>query len=471
MKKTLLPMMMFTALMSAAPMMTIYAQAISPAVQSIIQQPISYINTYSLKVRSTPEDNAKSVGALTLNDQVRVINPTTIYANKYVEVAIVKSEDDLDKAAHYYVNKDYLSNKITDYKEFTGKYFIVVNVATETIRVYEKGCPDFSCPNKMILESEVVVGEDVDHPADEKGKGRSVLGSYRIAGWTKFYQDGGGHYPAWFREGYPDLPKPGNNGLAWFSKSSMPKDPEEHNKRHGVMRGAFGWYTAFVEPQAMGQWLHGTIGWGADKDSMIKRTKKTLLNIFSNPRSSGCTRNNNEAIAFIRSLLDVGTPLIKIYAKEELLDPTLSKYPNQTEDWQYVLTKNTNHAIARDEVLKSLGLSAADLDAYWNAKLAGGDLVLDPKSPLSQILEVGTYQKDIHPDVIEYTPGEDMSRFSRKIGRKGNVYGIPSAQMHGVYYVDAGFLNEYAHPETVLEVSGFKDEMTPPWMKFTNLKP
>ena len=203
---------------------------------------------------------------------------------------------------------------------------------------------------------------------------------------------------------------------------------------------------------------------------MIKRTKKTLLNIISNPRSSGCTRNNNEAIAYIRSLLDIGTPLIKIYAEEELLDPTLSKYPNQTEDWQYVLTKNTNHAIAREEVLKNLGLSGSDLDAYWKAKLDGGDLILDPKSPLNQVIEVGTYQRDIHPDVIQYTPGEDLKRFNRKIGRKGNVYGIPSNQMHGVYYIDAGVLSDYAHPDSVLEVSGFKDEMTPPWMKFSNLK-
>jgi hypothetical protein len=28
----------------------------------------------------------------------------------------------------------------------------------------------------------------------------------------------------------------------------------------------------------------------------------------------------------------------------------------------------------------------------------------------------------------------------------------------------------YAHPDTVLEVSGFADEMTPPWMKRSNLK-
>ena len=42
--------------------------------------------------------------------------------------------------------------------------------------------------------------------------------------------------------------------------------------------------------------------------------------------------------------------------------------------------------------------------------------------------------------------------------------------MHGVFYIDAGVLEGYAHPDEVLEVSGFPDETTPPWMQYSNLK-
>ena len=466
MKNSLLPLMLLTTIMSS-PIANLNAQDATPATE-VAAQPVSYVSTNGLRVRATPEDNARVLGTLSLNDQVRIVNPGTIYAGKYVEIVIVKTYDGVNTSPKYYVNKDYVVSAIVDYKVFTGKYFIVVNVATETVRLYERVCADNSCPNKMILESEVVVGEDIDHAKEEKGKGRSILGSYRIVGWTKFYQDSEGHYPSWYKEGYPDVPAPGDSGFGWFSKKSMPLD--EHGKRHGEMRGAFGWYTAFVEPEPYGQWLHGTIGWGADKDAMIKRTKSALLNVVSNPRSSGCTRNNNEAIAFFRKMVDVGTPIVKVYAKEELLDPTLSNYPNQTESWDYVMTKTANHAVDRQEVLKNLGISSSDLDAFWEAKKYGGQMILDPKSPLNEIIEVGTYEHDVHPDVIAYTLGEKLGKFARKIGRKGNVYGIKSTEMHGTFYVDAGLLEGYAHPDSVLESSGFADETTPPWMKLSNLK-
>jgi hypothetical protein len=37
--------------------------------------------------------------------------------------------------------------------------------------------------------------------------------------------------------------------------------------------------------------------------------------------------------------------------------------------------------------------------------------------------------------------------------------------MHGVFYVDAGLLDGYKHPDTVLESGGFPDEVTPSWMQ------
>lgn len=432
------------------------------------EQGIYYISSNNVKVKSSPDITSKTLGELSLNDQVMIINPSVIYDQKIVEIKIVRTYDPIIKSEKYFVSMEFLSPKIVDYKEFLGKYFIVVNVASERIRLYERICMDNSCPSKMLMESEVVVGEDLDLSKEEKGKGRSILGSYRLTAWSKFYEDPEGHYPAWYREGYPETPGPEASWRSWFSKKVMPFDSK--GKRHGLMRGAFGWYTAFAGPEPFGQWTHGTLGWGSDKDKFIKKVKKHLINIISNPRSSGCTRNNNEAIAFLRRMVDLGTPLIKIYAKEEILDPTLQNYPNATEEWRYILTKSKSHLVDRADVIKALGVTDAEVDAYWEAKKDGGEIIIDPKDPLNQIIEVGSYEKDTHPDAVTYIPGEKLSKFKRKIGQNGNVYGIKSSEMHGVFYVDAGVLEAYAHPDTVLEVSGFADEMTPPWMKFSNLK-
>jgi hypothetical protein len=429
---------------------------------------IYYINSNSVKVRSTPEDAGKVLGILSLNDNVKIINSQTIYDQKYIEIKILLTYDPVKTSEKYFIAIESLSPIFIDYKEFKDKYFVVVNVATETLRIYERVCPDNSCPHRMILESEIVVGEDIDHPKEEKGKGRSILGSYRITGWSKFYQDPEGHYPSWYRDGYPATPDPDASWKQWFSKSVMPIDSE--GKHHGVMRGAFGWYTAFVAPEPFGQWLHGTLGWGSDHDYYIKRVKKFFINIISDPRSSGCTRNNNEAIAFMRKFLNVGAPVIKIYAKEELLHPDLNSYPERFKSWNYVLTKNKSHAIDREDVLKQLNITSSDLDNFWEVKKGRGEILLDPQSPLNQIIEVGTYNMDIHPDTIDFPAGEKSGKFNRKLGRNGNVYGVKEQNMHGVFYVDAGMLKEYAHPEQILEISGFTDEMTPPWMDVRNIK-
>lgn len=314
----------------------------------------------------------------------------------------------------------------------------------------------------MLMETEIVVGEDRDHYPLGTGKGRSVLGSFRITGWTKFYEDSEGHYPAWYKENYPEVPGAViHDPRVWLNQKYMPFN--SNGKKTGVMRGAFGWYTAFLGPNPFGQWLHGTIGWGADKDFYIKDTKKLFPNIFFDPRSSGCTRNNNEAIAFLRHLVGIGTPVIKIYAKETLYDPTLSRYPDVSAQWNYVLTKTKIKEADRYEVLKYLGLTGEELDTWWKLS-KDTEIVLDPNNPLLQVLEVGSYQVDIHPDPVKYTPGENMGRFGRKLGRNGNIYGIRSKDMRGLFYVDTGQLENYEHPPKIMDVGGFPDEVSPVWM-------
>lgn len=427
-------------------------------------QTIYYISSNNVKVKSTPDDDGKTLGTLSLNDKVKLINPSVISAKNFIEVSIEFTYDPISKSEKYFINIENLSPTLVDYKEFTGKYFVVVNIATETLRMYERICEEKVCHNKMIFETEVVVGEDVNHPKDQSGKGRSILGSYRVIGWSKFYQDSAGHYPAWYRKGYPETPGPDAKWNAWFSRKIMPLNDD--GKVHGVMRGAFGWFTAFTEPEPFGQWTHGTIGWGSDKDKYIKKVKTPLINVVSDPRSSGCTRNNNEAIAFIREMIDIGAPIIKIYAKEKIFDSELSNYPNETAEWNYVMTKNKSHVVDREDVLNLLGVSSHDLDVFWEAKKAGGELILDPESPLNQVLEAGSYVYDAHPDAITYSPGENLGKFERKLGRKGNVYGVKDKNMHGIFYIDTGLLDDYNHPDEILETSGFEDEVTPPWMQF-----
>ena len=429
---------------------------------------VFFIGSNGLRVRSTPEDAGKVTGLLSLNERVRVVTGELING-KYVEVEILKTVNPMLASEKYYVVREFLTDKIVDYKEFTGKYYVVVNVATESLRLYERQCLDNSCPSKMIMETEVVVGEDKNLPKEDKGKGRSILGSYRVTGWAKFYQDADKHYPAWYKEGSPALPEVGSGFNKWLKNKYMPLD--EKGKPSGSMRGAFGWYAAFVAPNAYGQWTHGTIGWGEDKDDYILKTKKLVTNIISNPRSSGCTRNNNEAIAFIRQLVETGTPIIKIYAKEALLDKTNSAYYGNYKTWQYILTKKAGERADRFNVLASLGVTGAEADMYWAAKRNGNEMIVDPKSPLNQILEVGTYNLDSIPTPIAYTPGEKMGKLKASVGRKGNVYGLDTKDMPtGTYYVDAGILDGYKHPTVKLEVGGFEDEVTPSWMDISNLR-
>lgn len=464
MKTRMIPLM----LLSLLPM-SLLAQDLQVPVENLsTTSDVYYIALNGLRVRSTPEDSGKTMGILSLNERVRLVNPELING-KYVQIEIIDTVNKILPSATYYVVQEYLSSTIVDYKEFNGKYFVVVNVATETLRLYERQCLDNSCPSKMLMETEVVAGEDRDHPIAEKGKGRSIVGSYRVTGWAKFYQDSEGHYPAWYRDGYPMPPAiEDNKWNDWFKNKYMPEDA--NGDKHGSMRGAFGWYTAFVTPNAYGQWTHGTIGWGENKDEYIKKTKKFVANVVSNPRSSGCTRNNNEAIAYLREMIDTGAPIIKIYAKEALLDKTLSNYPQETQPWQYIMTKNAGERAGRANVLKSLGVTGSEADLYWSAKRSGSDMMIDPKSSLNKILEVGTYDLDVKPTVIDYTPGEKMGKIKRSVGRKGNVYGVKSKDMSsGVFYIDAGVLSNYHHPKAIVEVSGFEDEETPPWMDVSNL--
>jgi hypothetical protein len=394
-----------------------------------------FITTNGLNVRKDASFKAGSIiGKLKRNDQVKILNTVVEGSRVLVQVEIVKTSMTIKRSAQYLLSYQFLTKEKIDYKNFQGKYFVIQNVATETLRVYEKECENLNCPNKMILEAELAVGEDDDEV-------RTWLGSYRLSTWVKFYEDNKGLYPSWYHPSYPMPPtvkkKPGRGALRWFKNKYMPR---VNGKREGSMRGAFGWYTAHMEPDSNAQWTHGTIGWGFDKTSFIKRTKKWTTNLVSNPRSHGCSRTDNETIAYLREILPVGTPFIKIYAFEKLLDPTLSSYNYKTLNWDYILTK-------RDA-------------RKYGGQTADRDKVIASNLKLHEVLEEGTYRRDTYPTVINF-------RTTKVKTKRGNTYDLPSELMNGVYYIDAGVLSRYAHPRhEKIVVGGHKDEVVPVFMDY-----
>jgi hypothetical protein len=227
----------------------------------------------------------------------------------------------------------------------------------------------------------------------------------------------------------PPGPKKGVG--SWTKKKVLPY-------KGASVRGAFGWYTAFPGPDSAYQWTHGTLGWGADKDKYIKVTRGFWANLFFDPRSHGCTRTDNESIAYVRSLVPKGTPLIKIYAKEAYADPNLSSYGAKSKTWDYILTKNGSQT---------------------NGELAERAVVLANGTPRSRYLEEGTYTVDLMPTAKRFKPGK---RGARK-GKNGNVYSLKDHEMNGVYLVDAGTLINYRHPGQI-RVGGYKDQLIPSYM-------
>lgn len=309
------------------------------------------------------------------------------------------------------------------------KYIVIQNVATEKTRVYEL-CYQFEgCAHKLVFESDMLVGKR------DEGDARTLLGVYKINNWVKFYEDGNKKYPSWYDPNYPMPPKAGESARKWFKDKYMPGG-------NGDMRGAFGWYAATVEPNAYGQWMHGTIGWGADKDEFLNRAKKGFVSIFVDLRSHGCTRHENRAIAYLHHLVPVGTPLIKVYAEETVDDPSLSRYEDQRNPMLF------NYALTKDQVRSK----KADSSEYYvvMSKINSGLI------SQADILEQGSYLVDRLPTV--HRINEDKSA---KSGKSGDVYEVGRKNFRGVFSVDSGRFANYQHPQG-LNVGGYQDLLNLP---------
>jgi hypothetical protein len=331
----------------------------------------------------------------------------------------------LNEKHRLYVAYQYLSEVISQ-NNISGKYFVVQNVATEVTRVYEKCEQGNQCKHRLIYESDMVVGRRKNSLL-EPSEWFTKLGVTKIRHWVKWHEDRERHYPAWFGKDYPPVPPPGSSFFDWADSDIMPDE-------RGVMRGAFGWFAAILSPSPDEQWIHGTVGWGSDGAKSIEITRNFLISSLNDVRSSGCTRLENAAIAFLRHILPAGTPIIRVYAKEAVEDAYLHRYTQQKVKgvFEYILTRSNR---------------IGDPDAGSIERKS----VLKRKVPQDLWMEEGTYYYDRYPTVREFhwSPGGIGSG----TGSLGNIYKVDEDQMRGYFLIDTGRFVNYHHPYS-LPVAG-----------------
>lgn len=447
------------------------------------------------------EDDYKYYSMIARLDRLKVLDLNGGDENKYIKVEIESSSDRRLIGKEFYTRIIGLS-EYGDFKDFDADVYMVQNIATEKIRVYQRICKDNSCPPKMIFETDFVAGLK---KGDDDYKYNTHVGNYRIFEWEKFYQDkgSGGHYPSWFDPSYPEQPGPDDSWSAWFDDEVMPweycetVDGEKKCSYNGMMRGAFGWYTALVEPHyGTGQWTHGTIGWAQSSTENLYRAKGEdflgrLANMVTSLRSSGCSRVSNPSVAFLRHILPVGTPLIKIYALESYQDQASMEANynvGSTNTWDFILTKDG---------VRQTGEAATT--AHKNYVMQNR---LDTPD---NIIEEGTYEFKTYPTVVQYQykPRSSGNGYRRSRGcvedtvdnypkagqriedrslydidnedkirsRQCNVYKIDADKFVGRFYVDTGLIDGYDHPQADGVIrGGFRSQKFPSFLNVKNYK-
>jgi hypothetical protein len=352
----------------------------------------AFVSSERLRLRSSPEVTDDNVsGVVEQNDQLKVLSRTPVGEQKFIPVQVIKTGTETPTDRTMFAPAAYLSHAVaraSTKDASVGSLTVVINVATNRARVYRKCGPSEPCTNRLIFEDDTVNGEDMD------GR-RTNLGSYRLDSWTKFYFVAG-EYSPWYTAGMP-VPFKGDGN---------------DNKPNGIMNGPFGWYTAKVAPNGTGEWFHGTRGWGSAKKKYIN-FRNTLFgkiaHVFTQIDSHGCTRLDNESIAFMRSLLPIGTRYLKVYAKEALRDSSRALYNKDPHTFEYILT--------------TVGAQQTKNQSADKAT------VLASGTPKSQWIEEGTLTYTAYPTV-----------------KKGDLYSIGLDKLRGVFYVDDGSFEGYAHP-------------------------
>ncbi len=435
----------------------VYSNNLGEVVTLVVDQEY-FISTEVVLVRNSMSDVNREnvVGKLRINERV-VLAENPILQSGLVGVKIKKSYTfkPTNPQDIFYVAKKFLSS--VDMMKKKSPYFIVQNIATEVTRVYKRCDTSLNCPHQMVFETKMVVGRPEEGTEKNDNAFKTMLGHGRIAEWIKFYQDNSGHYPHWYREGQslasvpPKAPldsrgRP-DSTFSWGKKWQTKVNGES------TIYGAFGWYAAKVYPPIgpngfSSQWIHGTIGWGSDGEAAIELTRSTLLNMFSNPGSAGCTRLSNSAIAYLRHLVPPGTDFYRVYARETTrLNDCAKKsilgvckvanvfpaYKDFTKKrpWSYVMLT--------DEAQKSGGISA---DAFSIERL--GIVVQENVN----LLERGTYYVDMYPNSAE--ADYHFKAFSGLTGDRYSIddqFGERPTNFVGKFLVDEGRFVDYQHPK------------------------
>ena len=206
--------------------------------------------------------------------------------------------------------------------ETSSPIFIIQNIATEKMRVYRRCVQTSPCPHELLFEADMIAGHGTREQNDPKVF-VTKLGHFKITKWTKFFEDKNGKFPAWYKSDSSIVPK-GSSPREWIGN-----------------RGAYGWLTAQLGPNAEGQVIHGTYGWGADKDSFLTYFRNPFVQFIDDPMAVGATRVENQAIAYTRHLADIGTDVFRVYALEAFADQALVRYESyrtQKLFWDWVLT-------------------------------------------------------------------------------------------------------------------------------------
>lgn len=323
------------------------------------------------------------------------------------------------KAAVFAKRKDFWN------QETASPIFIVQNIATEKLRVYKRCTESVLCAHELIFETDMIVGQRTARQKDPKVFA-TRLGHYKIAKWTKFFEDKNGKFPAWLKNDYPAVPK-GSSMDAWW------------NARYA---GAYGWFTAQLGPNADAQVLHGTYGWAIDGDSFLKHFRKAFVSFIDDPMTEGATRVENQAIAYIRHIADVGTDVLRVYALEGYADQTLARYDsykNQKSFWDWVLTSK---------------------DAQKDSVSADRNVQLKQTYSYSDLLEEGRFEVDRYPTGLPYSA--TFFGLGAGSGRTGNTYQIKRKQFKGVFLIDEGRFVNYEHPQAAqLTVGGYPRQVLP----------
>lgn len=458
--------------------------SLSKAQICVEQQTLEVGKTYyvagdEVNIRTTPADwlaantaslaDLKEIGKLPIQGQARrndIVQVEEIYPAPacVVRVRVVKSSKVPPSVNPSLIGKGYLSinttvNPLFDADARMTKYFAIQNIATERMRVYERCDERPGCPHKPIYETEIVVGrpdtkKEKNGERDETGF-HTRVGHFKVKAWVKFYQDVQGHYPPWYDPGAANpVPLRDTGTLGWV----MAKNDK--------LRGAFGWYTALLAESDLGQWIHGTFGFGKDGNKFIDYTRGTLANIVSDPQSSGCTRVENQSIAYLRQILPVGSDVFRVYAREAVSkEYTYQKkscilgFICNTETTQRDPSRSSWNWILTNEGFQSTEAPSADAREVMN-RAPMARLNLNYVEQGGNIIERGTYDFNATPTAIGFSEPFDFKgcgSFSFT-GQSGNSYCIDKREMQGLYLVDKGLFIQYNHPRSKFApVDGFDD--------------